>query len=287
MLWEIVSPIDSPPPTASRKCAVRSHDWKNQWSWRRISKGICFRECDRNLSTTRMRRRKKRNALRWRRRKPSLITRSERWWHAIRSVINFDEIFFYPSHDIESPAKKASAEPHKNDLSEDADKKKKKRSQKRTELSNLINDDAPMSEGYMGGRMSNECPLLDGIEKKCRGIDIMTGDSHQNLLEACGAHQLCYLCVSSSLALSIWVMLDYHHYCTLIGRFAAAVRLRVFDRSWRGLRSWLEVQTCRSSIADRLAELGRSENRTTRMHQEPMLEHGTALHRRLNYFLDA
>lgn len=55
-----------------------------------------------------------------------------------------------------------------------------------------------MSEVYMGGKSSNECPLLDGIEKKCRGIDIMSGDSRQNLLEACGAHQLCYLCVSFS-----------------------------------------------------------------------------------------
>lgn len=82
-------------------------------------------------------------------------------------------------------------------MSEGEDKKKKKRSQKKSELGNLLNEGAPMSEGYMGGRNAvDECPLLDSIEKKCRGIDIMSGDSHQNLLEACGAHQLCYLCVS-------------------------------------------------------------------------------------------
>lgn len=88
---------------------------------------------------------------------------------------------------------------NKNDLSESDDKKKKrKRSQKKSELTNFIDDESPlvMSEGYMGGRMSSECPVLDSIEKKCRGIDIMSGDSHLNLLEACGVHQLCYLCVS-------------------------------------------------------------------------------------------
>lgn len=106
--------------------------------------------------------------------------------------IKFVNLF---SHDIDSPAKKASADSKKNDLNEESDKKKKKRSQKKSELRNLIIEQAPMSEGYMGGRM-NECPILDSIEKKCRGIDIMSGDSHQDLLEACGAHQLCYLCVS-------------------------------------------------------------------------------------------
>lgn len=85
----------------------------------------------------------------------------------------------------------------KNDLGEVDKKKKKKRSQKKSDLNNLINDEAPMSEGYMGGnRITSECPLLDNIEKKCRGVDIMSGDSHQNLLDACGEHQLCYLCVS-------------------------------------------------------------------------------------------
>lgn len=103
------------------------------------------------------------------------------------------------SHDIDSPAKKASSEPHKNDLNEEEEnkKKKKKRANRSGDLANLINDEGPpMSEGYMGGRMSNECPLLDGIEKKCRRIFIMSGDSGMNLLEACGVHQLCYLCVS-------------------------------------------------------------------------------------------
>lgn len=48
----------------------------------------------------------------------------------------------------------------------------------------------------MGGGSQNGCPLLDSIEKRCRGIDILTGDIQQNLLQTCGIHQLCYLCVS-------------------------------------------------------------------------------------------
>lgn len=88
---------------------------------------------------------------------------------------------------------------------EDEDKKKKKkRSQKKSIMNNDVDDDrvegAPMSEGYMGGKVFEEnCPLLDAIEKRCRGIDLLSGDSHHNLLEACGAHQLCYLCVSHNM----------------------------------------------------------------------------------------
>lgn len=92
-----------------------------------------------------------------------------------------------------------------NDEDEE-NKKKKKRSQKKSVMTNEIETEdereerTPMSEGYMGGRVFEEnCPLLDVIEKRCRGIDLLSGDSHHNLLEACGAHQLCYLCVSHTL----------------------------------------------------------------------------------------
>lgn len=43
---------------------------------------------------------------------------------------------------------------------------------------------------------TNECPLLDALERRCRGVDVLSGDIYQELLPACGAHQLCYLCVS-------------------------------------------------------------------------------------------
>lgn len=60
----------------------------------------------------------------------------------------------------------------------------------------------PMSEGYMGGRDNvgpNQCPLLDAMEKRCRGIDLLSGDINQVLLPVCGIHQMCYLCVSISI----------------------------------------------------------------------------------------
>lgn len=60
----------------------------------------------------------------------------------------------------------------------------------------------PMNEGYMSGRENtgpNQCPLLDAMEKRCRGIDLLSGDINQELLPVCGIHQMCYLCVSKFL----------------------------------------------------------------------------------------
>jgi len=131
------------------------------------------------------------------------------------------------SHEIDAPIKDVALEsPHNNKLGDSSDdKKKKKRSQKKSELSNVINDETPMmSEGYMGGRTppSNECPLLDKMERRCRGIDILSGDSHQNLLEACGVHQLCYLCVSLFAAIKVGRVksqLSYNCLCCFFIRF--------------------------------------------------------------------
>lgn len=112
---------------------------------------------------------------------------------------------FINSHEIESPLKKVDISEKHHEFKAEEEDKKKKRTQKKSALTNDIDDDdetavaaRPMSEGYMGGRVFEEenCPLIDAIEKRCRGIDLLSGDSHHNLLEACGAHQLCYLCVS-------------------------------------------------------------------------------------------
>ena len=53
-----------------------------------------------------------------------------------------------------------------------------------------------MNEVLMEGSETDECPVLDAIERRCRGIDLLSGDLHQNLFKICGIHQLCYLCVS-------------------------------------------------------------------------------------------
>lgn len=80
---------------------------------------------------------------------------------------------------------------------ENEESKKKKRSEKKIVDEKL--DVPPMSEGDMGRHNDNEeeCPLLDTIERRCRGIDILSGDLHQDLLQFCGIHQLCYMCVSN------------------------------------------------------------------------------------------
>lgn len=61
----------------------------------------------------------------------------------------------------------------------------KKRKRKR----NGIMDDESMDSPL-------ECPLLNAMEKRCRGVDMLSGDMHQELLPICAVHQLCYLCVS-------------------------------------------------------------------------------------------
>lgn len=107
--------------------------------------------------------------------------------------------FFNYSHEIDNPIKKISPDSSNNNELDGVSKKKKKRSGKMN--GNKI--EAPMSESLMGGMAQNDCPLLNAMERRCRGIDILSGDLHQNLLETCGVHQLCYLCVSSIKLLSL------------------------------------------------------------------------------------
>lgn len=56
------------------------------------------------------------------------------------------------------------------------------------------------NEGLSSGRTNtltpNQCPLILSMEKRCRGVDLLSGDMQQELLPVCGIHQICYLCVS-------------------------------------------------------------------------------------------
>lgn len=59
----------------------------------------------------------------------------------------------------------------------------------------------PLNDGgYSTGRTNNltpnQCPLVLAMEKRCRGVDLLSGDMQQELLPVCGIHQICYLCVS-------------------------------------------------------------------------------------------
>lgn len=56
------------------------------------------------------------------------------------------------------------------------------------------------NEVFSSGRTNtltpNQCPLILSMEKRCRGVDLLSGDMQQELLPVCGIHQICYLCVS-------------------------------------------------------------------------------------------
>lgn len=114
-------------------------------------------------------------------------------------------------HSVDSATEKVVNEVVNNSFDEDnEDKKKKKNSvrplprmDKRPSYGRLepnlngIQYDLPGLDGYQQEGLS-ECPLLDAMETRCRGIDLLSGDMHQELLPVCGVHQLCYLCVRGS-----------------------------------------------------------------------------------------
>lgn len=52
------------------------------------------------------------------------------------------------------------------------------------------------SSGRSNGLTPSQCPLILSMEKRCRGVDLLSGDMQQELLPVCGIHQICYLCVS-------------------------------------------------------------------------------------------
>uniref|UniRef100_A0A182PEX8 Uncharacterized protein n=1 Tax=Anopheles epiroticus TaxID=199890 RepID=A0A182PEX8_9DIPT len=83
-----------------------------------------------------------------------------------------------------------------NNLDDAEGDKKKKRTQKRYQEIFRGPEESEMDEEFNRGLVveSTECPLLDAFERRCRGVDVLSGDIYQELLPACGAHQLCYLC---------------------------------------------------------------------------------------------
>ena len=96
------------------------------------------------------------------------------------------------------------------DYEDDADLKKKKKKKRGgyvryPELSNdftAVEDFGgyePLNDAYLGNKNyveSNQCPIIDAMADRCRGVDLLSGDINQELLPICGIHQICYLCVS-------------------------------------------------------------------------------------------
>ncbi|XP_041448762.1 histone acetyltransferase KAT6A isoform X2 [Drosophila obscura] len=61
-----------------------------------------------------------------------------------------------------------------------------------------------LNDAYLGNKNyiigSNQCPVIESMAERCRGIDLISGDINQELLPLCGVHQICYLCGASQVA---------------------------------------------------------------------------------------
>lgn len=59
-----------------------------------------------------------------------------------------------------------------------------------------------LNDAYLGNKNyivgSNQCPIIESMAERCRGVDLISGDINQELLPLCGVHQICYLCVSEN-----------------------------------------------------------------------------------------
>uniref|UniRef100_A0A1A9UIY2 THD domain-containing protein n=1 Tax=Glossina austeni TaxID=7395 RepID=A0A1A9UIY2_GLOAU len=62
----------------------------------------------------------------------------------------------------------------------------------------------PLNDAYLGNKNyiwgSNQCPIIEAMAERCRGVDLLSGDLNQELLPLCGVHQICYLCGTSHIA---------------------------------------------------------------------------------------
>ncbi|SPP74462.1 uncharacterized protein LOC117592420 isoform X1 [Drosophila guanche] len=61
-----------------------------------------------------------------------------------------------------------------------------------------------LNDAYLGNKNyiigSNQCPVIESMAERCRGVDLISGDINQELLPLCGVHQICYLCGASQVA---------------------------------------------------------------------------------------
>ncbi|XP_055379432.1 trichohyalin [Condylostylus longicornis] len=76
----------------------------------------------------------------------------------------------------------------------------------------------PHNDVYLGrqnnGPLSiNQCPIIDSMSERCRNVDILSGDIHQDLLPICGVHELCYLCGISPVACDLQYLSDADSIC--------------------------------------------------------------------------
>lgn len=196
---KIMSSRAWPPLTIWRRCVGRWRSWGTQWmrsvtcSWINWNRSRSIR----------------RSGSPSRRRRLNLIMQSEfpirRFWDRASDFIPCP--LSPHRHNVEDPPeheKKTKDIPANLVI---GDKKKKRNPSGRNDINDFEDELGaghfePLNENYMGGRDSDlgvhECPILDSIERRCRGVDVISGDIHQEFLSVCAKHQICYLCVSIS-----------------------------------------------------------------------------------------
>ncbi|KAH8402148.1 hypothetical protein KR009_010157, partial [Drosophila setifemur] len=110
--------------------------------------------------------------------------------------------------------KKEQADELQEDLKPAKDMEKKKRSGylRYPEQPNTMEEAVSLGNGpyetlndaYLGNKNyiigSNQCPIIESMAERCRGVDLISGDVNQELLPLCGVHQICYLCGASQVA---------------------------------------------------------------------------------------
>lgn len=140
-------------------------------------------------------------------------------------------------HSINTPNNEKSKGLQGNSMAPDSDDdeedKKKKKQKKRNgfqrypELPNEVNEFEeelgaghyePLNDAYLGNKnyvpgSSNQCPLIDSMAQRCRGVDLLSGDINQELLPICGVHQICYLCGTSQVACDFQYLAEADSIC--------------------------------------------------------------------------
>ncbi|XP_030388306.1 myb-like protein X isoform X2 [Scaptodrosophila lebanonensis] len=86
----------------------------------------------------------------------------------------------------------------------------------------------PLNDAYLGNKNyiigSNQCPMIESMAERCRGVDLISGDLNQELLPLCGVHQICYLCGASQVACDYQYLAEADSVCGSNNDCQAAAR---------------------------------------------------------------
>ncbi|KAM7342622.1 uncharacterized protein ACRADG_009975 isoform 2-T2 [Cochliomyia hominivorax] len=136
--------------------------------------------------------------------------------HLMRNIIDPDSDNSLENNSLEA-VKKDKLPSKVEDKDDDSMKKKMKKSNgfmRYPDVANEFGDfedtlQTPnryetLNDAYLGNKNyifgTNQCPIIESMAERCRGVDLLSGDVNQELLPLCGVHQLCYLCGTSQIA---------------------------------------------------------------------------------------